>query len=60
MDGYQMIPTGYHRGEKNSKYFLLPMLGKNYHEPEIMKALQTSGNKTLNKSETKQRERTQV
>ncbi len=61
MDGYQMIPTWYHRGKRNSKsFFFGQFLKKNYHEPQIMKALQTSGNKTLNKRETKQRERTQV
>jgi hypothetical protein len=38
----------------------LPILGNFYHEPKIMNALQTSGNKRLNKRETKQRERTQV
>jgi hypothetical protein len=33
MDGYQMIPTWYHRGQKkNSKCFFLPILGKFYHE----------------------------
>jgi hypothetical protein len=61
MDGYRMIPTWYHRGgRKIPNIYFCQFLEKIYHEPKIMKALQTSGNKTLNKRETKQRERTQV